>query len=49
MWDAAQSLPALLDSLLSCASQTGTFDSKEGEFEFIYKSKMHQNRRRFVL
>ena len=32
-----------------CALQTGTFDSKEGEFEFIYKSKMHQNRRRFVL
>ena len=49
MWDAAQSFPAFLDSLLSCALQTGTFDSKEGEFEFIYKSKMHQNRRRFVL
>ncbi|CAL8464898.1 g4433 [Coccomyxa elongata] len=29
--------------------QSGTFNSKEGEFEFKYKSKMHQNRRRFVL
>ena len=30
-------------------SQAGTFDSKEGEFEFMYKPKMAANRRRFVL
>jgi hypothetical protein len=29
--------------------QAGTFDSKEGEFEFMYKPKMAVNRRRFVL
>ena len=29
--------------------QAGTFDSKEGEFEFVHKPKMNVNRRRFLL
>lgn len=31
------------------ALQAGTFDSKEGEFEFVHKPRMNVNRRRFVL
>ena len=29
--------------------QLGTFDSKEGEFEYVHKSKMNVNRRCFYL
>lgn len=29
--------------------QAGTFDSKEGEYEFVHKPKMSVNRRKFVL
>lgn len=34
---------------LVCLVQLGTFDSKEGEFEYLHKPKMNVSRRRFFL
>ena len=36
------------DRVLMCV-QLGTFDSKEGEFEYVHKPKMNVSRRRFYL